>query len=250
MYIRRKRVSVKRRKGPYRKRNFKRRGRVSRPISVGVPNYRYAKLQYCDQIGGSIPASLSIASVYSSSAFDPYFPFGGHQPMFYDNYATLYSKYKVNYATITMIPLSNHIVNTSTESVNEGTSTNSNQFFAANERAARMFILVDEQPADYPSDLDNLIEEGNKRMRWRFAPQNTSPYMQKLTMRAYPHKAMNLNFRDANLGAAFGSAPGRPLYFICGVDSIDGYNADQMKYQFIITYNVTLFDFIGAQAQN
>lgn len=95
MYIRRKRVSVKRRKGPYRKRNFKRRGRVSRPISVGVPNYRYAKLQYCDQIGGSIPASLSIASVYSSSAFDPYFPFGGHQPMFYDQYAAMYQRYTV-----------------------------------------------------------------------------------------------------------------------------------------------------------
>lgn len=171
--------------------------------------------------------------------------------MFYDNYATLYSKYKVNYATITMVPLSSHMINTTAITLVDGTNAGpDSQYFAANERAARMFILVDEQPADYPSDLDNLIEEGNKRMKWRYVPQNTSPYMQKLSFRAYPHRCMNLNFRDANLGASFGSAPGRPLYFICGVDSMDGFNADSMKYQFIITYNVILFDFIGAQTQN
>jgi hypothetical protein len=217
----------------------------------GFPPRRTVALRYCETIAlnpGDGSASVNVFCV--NNIFDPNFSGGGHQPMFYDNYANLYAKYKVNYATITMVCLDNHVVNTTIPNLVSGSNVGQVDTYNNNQRSARMFILVDESTSDYPSDLDNLIEEGNKRMKWRYVVQNTSAQLQKLSFRARPNKNMNLSYNDHTLAANFGAGPARPLYFICGVDSFDTENADSMKYQFIITYNVTMFDFIGNQAQN
>lgn len=170
--------------------------------------------------------------------------------MFFDNYKALYGKYKVNYATVTFVCISNHIVNVATPNLVEGTNIGDNQYYTNNERAARMWILNDVTPTDYPSDIDNLIEEGNKNFKWKYAPQNTSGGMHKLRYRCYPHKLQNLSFNDNTLSSTTSTGPANECYFICGVDSMPGVNADSMRYQVIITYNVTFFDFIGNQTQN
>lgn len=208
-------------------------------------------LRYVETVNLNPGDGTSAVNVFrANQMYDPNYTGAGHQPMFFDNYAALYSKYKVNSATVTMVPLQNHIVNTTVNNQTAGTTVSTDQYFQSNEHAVRMFILVDESPSDYPNDLDNLIEEGNKRLRWRYVPQTTSASMQKLTMKILPHKAMNLSFNDHALACGTTSDPLRPLYFICGVDSFDTFNADGMKYQIFITYNVTFFDFIGAQSQN
>jgi len=217
----------------------------------GFPKRKTTILRYVEDFNLDPGNGTSAVAVYRCNNLDdPTYASGGHQPMFFDNYKALYGKYKVNYATITFVCLTNHIVNTSTESVSSGTSAGTNQFFAANERAARMFILNDVSASDYPNDLDNLIEEGNKNMRWKYAPQTTSGAMHKLRFRCYPHKLQNLSYKDSTLSALTSTGPANECYFICGVDSMPSQNADTMKYQVIITYNVTFFDFIGNQAQN
>jgi len=226
--------------------------RASRLQNIGgFPKRKTTVLRYVEDFNLNPGDGTTAVAVYRCNNLDdPTYASGGHQPMFFDNYKALYGKYKVNYATITFVCLSNHIVNTSTESLSSGTSSGTNQFFAANERAARMFILNDVSATDYPNDLDNLIEEGNKNMRWKYAPSTTSGAMHKLRFRCYPHKLQNLSFRDSTLSTLTSGPPANECYFIVGVDSMPGYNADQMKYQVIITYNVTFFDFIGNQAQN
>lgn len=217
----------------------------------GFPSRRTTVLRYVEDFSLDPGNGNSAVNVFAvNNLFDPNYTGSGHQPMFFDNYAQLYSKYKVNSATITFVCLSNHIVNTTTESLSGGSSILTNQFFAANERAARMFILMDNSPTDYPADLDNLIEEGNPKLRWKYAPQNTTGRMHKVVQRCIPHKLLNLSFRDDTLSANTTDAPSNKMYFICGVDSMPNANADSMRYQVIITYNVTFFDFIGNQTQN
>lgn len=247
------------RRGAYRRRNrryqISRKGlsrlRVKRPLG-GFPIRKNVTLRYAEVVALNPAGGSDAVQVFgANNCFDPNYSGVGHQPMFFDNYKALYNKYKVNYATITMISINNHAINTATENAVAGTTTSTNFFGYSNERACRMFILADESPTDYPSDMDNLIEEGHKSFKWRYAPQTTSGHMQKLSMRVYPHRNLNVPFRDHVLASDVGGAPARPLYFICGVDAIaDGADPDSMYYQFIITYNVTFFDFANNQGQN
>nr|QKN88861.1 MAG: capsid protein [Cressdnaviricota sp.]QKN88875.1 MAG: capsid protein [Cressdnaviricota sp.] len=217
----------------------------------GFSPTKNVSLRYVETVTLNPSDGVSAVNVFcANNIFDPNYTGTGHQPMFYDNYASLYGKYRVNYATCTMVALDNHIVNAVIQNTTSGTTTGTTYVYGQNERASRMFILMDESPTDYPNDLDNLIEEGNKRLRWRYAPQTTSSAMQKIRAKAYPASMMNLSYRDDSLASSFGSGPAKPLFFICGVDSMDADNADTMNYQVFITYNVTMFDFIGNQTQN
>lgn len=87
----------RRRRPTYRRRIRRRRiaRRVPRPVALGVSKYRYAKLSYCDLCTGTVNVGSYIAFPYQSSLYDPYVPVGGHQPMFFDQYAAMYQRYTV-----------------------------------------------------------------------------------------------------------------------------------------------------------
>lgn len=217
----------------------------------GFPTKRTVALRYVEDFTlNPGDASTSTYVFRLNNIFDPNYNFGGHQPMYFDNYSTLYSKYKVNYATISFRCLDNHIVNVATPNLVDGTNIGDNQYYKSNERAVRMFIIKDESPTDYNGKINTLIEEGSKNTVWKFAPQNTTGYLHTLKMKCWPHRLMNLNFKDSSLEASVTGAPTREAYFICGVDSMPNSNADSMNYQAIITYNVTFFDFKQNQTEN
>lgn len=92
-YRRRRRVVPRRRRKPNVYRRTVR--RIPRPVSLGVSRYKYAKLSYCDVLSGSVNTSSYQAWAYQSSLFDPYVSAGGHQPMFFDQYAAMYQRYTV-----------------------------------------------------------------------------------------------------------------------------------------------------------
>lgn len=225
---------------------------IPRKLPIGgFPARRTTVLRYVEDFTLNPGVATSAVNVFSiNNLYDPNFTGTGHQPMFFDNYAALYSKYRVNHATITFVALQNKVVNTTTPNLSNGTNIGNNFFYNANERACRMFILADQDPSDYPANLDNLIEEGNPRMKWKYCFQNTEARAQKLTMKQYPHRVCNLARGDDSLRATTSGGPGIPAYFICGVDSMPSTNSDAMRYQVIITYNVTFFDFIANQTQN
>jgi len=170
--------------------------------------------------------------------------------MFHDNYAALYNRYKVTGATITFVSLDNHVVNTVYVPAIDGTTGTSVESYAGNQRAVRMFILADNDAADVSGSIDTLIEEGNKKFRWCYAPQTTSGRMHKLRMAGQPHKMHQCPKNDDQLAALFGAGPARESYFICGVDSFPNGNSTVMNFQVIITYKVKVFDLIRTQTQN
>lgn len=91
---RRRRPTMRRRR-PAARTNRRYVSRVPRRIPMGVSRYKFAKLPYCDLEATSVSASSSVAWTYQSSMYDPYAPVGGHQPMFFDQYAAMYRKYTV-----------------------------------------------------------------------------------------------------------------------------------------------------------
>lgn len=231
--------------------------RFTRHVSAGralgaFPNRKTVALRYIDEISLDAGSNTIAAVPFRIGGIqDPYQPFGGHQPMFHDIYSQIYEKYVVNYATIKMVALSTHIVNVATPNLVGGTNVGDNFYYNSNERACRMFIIKDSSTSDYPSNLNTLIEEGSKSLRWRYCPQTTNGTMPTVRMSAAPHKVLNLSPGDDTLKSLVSANPAAESYFICGVEGLGGNaNPDNMKFQVIITYNVTYFDLKKNQAQN
>lgn len=239
---------------PWRLRVKRRRLTIPRSLkSLGAfPPRKTVALRYVDTVALNPGAGGTAVQVFrANSIYDPDYTGAGHQPMFYDNYANIYGRYKVNYATITMIALSSKIVNTTSSTDLSGTTTAYQQYYASNERACRMFILNDMAVNDYPSALNTLIEEGNKNLVWRYVPNNTGLKMPILRQRVTPHKLAGVSYNDDSMVATVGADPNKDVFFICGVSDIgDGTNPDSMYFQFIITYNVTFSDLKKNQTQN
>lgn len=98
----RRRFNFPRRRTNFRRRRSRKYGlsrktnrKVPRLISLGVPKYKYAKLSYCDLESLGVNASSYTSLAYQSSLYDPYVSTGGHQPMYFDQYAAMYQRYTV-----------------------------------------------------------------------------------------------------------------------------------------------------------
>lgn len=227
----------RKRKRTMTKRRFTPRGGRFKKLAIGAfPNTKTLNLRYVEDFTlnpGILGSNVYVFSI--NGLFDPNKTGTGHQPMFFDNYMAIYQNYRVNNAYITFIATDTHITN-NVQTV-DGTTTG--QYYAANERAVRMFIVKDKTDTDYSAFINTLIEEGNTNMAWRYAPQQTTSVMPKLRMFANPVTLLNVNKRDDELQGTATSNPPQECYFICGVDSMPGNNADSMNFQVIITYNVT-----------
>lgn len=233
---------------------FKRRSnKVSRfraPLG-NFPSTKTVSLRYVENLTFDPGASTSAVNVFRvNSIYDPNYTGVGHQPMYRDNYAAIYETYRVNHASIAMVALDTHVVNTTTAETISGTTTGANQFYTTNHRACRMFIIRDKDPTDFNTELDTLVEEGNTNFVWKYCPQNTSGKMPVLRMSCWPHRQLNVSRYDDTLKAAQTDNPLGAAYFICGVTDLGSGNPDSMTFQFIITYNVTFSNVIKNQTQN
>lgn len=77
-----------------------------RPILSGFPPSKLVKLRYVDSTLTLNPAAgLTQTIAYrANSVYNPYFPAGGHQPMGFDQWAAIYTRYVVVGAKITVTP--------------------------------------------------------------------------------------------------------------------------------------------------
>lgn len=235
------------------RRRLTKRYKVSRwraPLG-NFPSQKTVALRYVETLAFDPSSSATSVNVFRvNNIYDPNYTGLGHQPMYRDNYAQIYSRYRVNYATITMVALDTHIVNVATPNLVDGTNVGDNFYYNQNQRACRMFILRDKSPTDYNTDVDTLIEEGSKDFVWRYAPQTTTQHMPRLRYGCWPNRSLAIDRKDGSLLADMTGGPANEMYFICGVSDMGSGNPDSMSFQFIITYNVTFTDLIKNQPQN
>lgn len=87
----------KRRRPPARKRyNQRRRRQPVKRLADGVPKQMFLRLRYVDRYDGiNIPIAGYNIYPYANSLYDPYAGTGGHQPLYYDQWTTLYNSWVV-----------------------------------------------------------------------------------------------------------------------------------------------------------
>jgi len=253
-YLRKRKRGMKRRRRRSNKRVRSKKTYVHRFHGAlgNFPSTKTVALRYVANFALDASGGSSAIQVFSAnSCFDPDVSGTGHQPMFFDNYSALYSNYRVNRSTITVVPLTTHAVNTTSGNLVAGTTVSTTQYFAGNERGCRLFIIRDPTSSDYTSNLDNLVEEGNTNFVWRYCPQNTAQSMPILRFSCWPHILQNVSFKDDRLQANVTGDPPFNTYYIVGVASIgNAANPDSIACQAIITYNVTFSNLKKNQAEN
>lgn len=60
------------------------------------PLRKYARLNYCEIVSAAMPyQTITGVFQFQSSLYDPRYNAGGHQPMYFDQYAAIYKSYRV-----------------------------------------------------------------------------------------------------------------------------------------------------------
>lgn len=255
LYVRKRRnnnYSRYKRRTSRRTRGVRRLTRRFRQLTTGsFPIVKTVKLKYVENITLDPPAAGS-AATYTfrcNSLFDPNFTGTGHQPMFYDNYSAIYGQYTVVKSFIKVTATDTKIVNVAYSNEISGTTTSQGQFFNENQRAVRMFIIRDRGNTDY-TNLDTLIEEGNKNFTHRWCPQNTSYKMPVIKYQCTPHKLLGIDYMDDTLQSATNNNPSNVCFYIFGVESFPTDNADSMSFQVQMTFYAKFSNLIKNQTQN
>ena len=75
---------------------------VNTTTSIGFPDSEVATIRYSDEVAISPGAAYGQYTYRGNSCFDPDETGIGHQPMYFDQYAAVYSKYKVLASRITV----------------------------------------------------------------------------------------------------------------------------------------------------
>lgn len=68
--------------------------------SVGFSDTLFVRLKYVEQFGVAPGAPIGQYTFRGNSLFDPNYTAGGHQPMYMDQYAYIYNKYRVMASSI------------------------------------------------------------------------------------------------------------------------------------------------------
>jgi len=168
--------------------------------------------------------------------YDPNFSGTGHQPMYFDNYATLYNKYKVSFAKFN-VTIVNHNVNTAVWNGTTGTlNTQPNYSY-------RLAILRDQDSTDTTSSMDALIEQNAANVKWRFVAPQLNGRMPKLSIKCAPHKQCGVSYDDDTLTTVTTSDPGKTVYARVILASADGVtNPPAVSAIVTIRYFVKFFD--------
>lgn len=261
------RSSSRRRKRFIRRRSVvRRRGRVVR-ARPGYAAKRFrlyrnplnrAQLSTCLQYQTNISLNPTTGAIGSGGSnlwtfaanglYDPDITGVGHQPMYFDNFAAVYNRYRVNFSKIT-VTVVNHSVNTDTAYYNgtTGILTNTPNY------SYKLAIVTDRDltSVDGPSNIAYLIEEGGPNIKWRFISPSLVGVLPKLYHFATPSRLTGLVRTDDSLQADTSSNPSRLCYYHIAVASADGNTDPPGVYLHVhLKFWVTFFDRKIAQPEN
>jgi len=192
----------------------------------GFPQSKTVRLKYVDT-GLTLDAfsSLSTSHIYrANSCFDPDYTSSGHQPMGYDQWSAIYSKYVVLGARLKMI-------------YTPALSTNVTPAMFG------ITFSTDASPLSNYSSLDNILESKLTSQSVRTAGSTTANGS-NVTQSVTKYFSAKKFFGSVYIGdgsshsAETGSDPSQQAYFGCWAASIDGNNPGSLSFRVEIEYIV------------
>lgn len=234
------RYSRARARTSYRARAFIPRNTLGAPRVVA--KLRYATNITLDPTAENLGATGSNVWQFSANGlYDPDITSTGHQPMFFDNYMSIYQRYRVMYSKIS-VTVVNHAVNT-----DAGVAPTPNY-------AYRLFILKDGSggvTSDYATTMNSMIEQGSPNIKWRFVGPSLTGRLPKLTSAQIPNRTLNLSPRDNTLVGNASQNPDSAAYWYVGITSADGIvNPPACTMYITIMYDVHFYERNNVQTQN
>lgn len=211
-------------KAPRKKYN-KRKAKFNKPSttivkSPGFSDTMYVRLKYAEEIRlFSGVTSYFTYTFRANSCYDPNYTAGGHQPMYFDQYSAIYSRYRVLGSAIKI------------NAINSSATSASN--------------LVLQSGTDHSvlTDLTTLLEQSRSHIA------RTIPIAQRYPMRIKSYvstrKACGLNKKqvfDEDYSAAVTGNPNQIWYHNIMASSVDGSTAIDVRCMVLITYYVQFFD--------
>lgn len=202
------RRSVKQRKAKSAKRTFFRRARTSGgttkagtitsvgPTNYGFPDRLQTKLQYCDVV--QLQASAGSPGIHQfrlGSLFDPDFTGVGHQPQWFDTFATVYQKYRVLRSKITVSFIPNNISD-----------------IEANDKGPYVVGITTNQTATFgSSSYPALLEDANS-VHDIIVDKQGGNNMKTLSATYVPKRDQGLDAYTENLDATMSANPSRDYF--------------------------------------
>lgn len=239
MFSRRRRARV------YRNRNWGYRNPLTKDRSFTT--LRYAQMISLDPKPEALGATGSnVWQFCGNGLYDPDITGVGHQPMYFDNYAALYNKYRVIKSYISVTVVNNNPVNTAYWNGTSAVTTQQQNY--------RLFIIRDGThgaTVEFPSNMNEVIEEGSSNIKWRFIGPTTAGRLPKLKFQMDPAKLCNNNRYEVNLAAACNANPSMACYYYIGITSADGVSDPPSVQLYVrLTYKVQFFDRLTIQPAN
>lgn len=200
------------------------RPRTLRMLRSPRPQYRIVTLKYHDV--ASINPGAGTIGYYSFSAnglYDPNITGTGHQPMYFDQFSDMYDHYVVLRSYVSAI------------------------FYMQTVAASTMTtvgILLDDNNAVGSVSLDDLMEQENRRLKWKLLPASAaySHNIRKVTMKYNPKGFFGIKDVADNrnlIGSVTSSNPTEQAYFnIWGVGTTGSTDPPTFEVMVHIYYTV------------
>lgn len=213
---------------------------------AGFPQKLNVKLRYNRIFTAN--AAAGAASVVPVATFNPNSlsvpdpAAGSHQPMFHDNLAALYEKYRVNFFKVQVIVV-NNIINVEQLAIAPALAANN---------VCRLILQRDTVPGTYSANSNVMTELGrHPDLKWRYINAVTTQRLPGLTITGRPHDMFQVSRGEQNLNAAFGASPASLCYLNVLVANASDLNASiGMSFNVIITFYATVFDLLENQPLN
>lgn len=218
-----KRNSRRRRTTRYRRRG--RGQRIVNAISPGgygqlpIPNRMIVKMRYSDQ--NTLDATSTVASTYTyalNGLYDPDISGSGHQPMGFDQFASLYQNYKILGAKVTI------------EACGAPTTTTSEQY---------MGLQFHENAGYAPSNIVQIIERGREVHQVLGSQTNRIHKTMKWSAKKWYGKNIYSGYTTAGTITANPSELAYVSVFVTRAEN--GENPDPITYVITIDYIVEWF---------
>lgn len=222
---------------PYRKKNYRKKGKgkgkrrynrkkkynkatFTRMKSPGFSDSMFVRLKYSEDI--HINDGVSASKLYTyrgNSLFDPNLTGVGHQPMYFDQYALIYEKYRVMGAKISIRAIN-------------GTSS-----------VAQYLILEAGTDQNLSNNVTRLLEQSRSSISRIVPAYSQSPtYIKRYTSTRKACGLTKSQIYDADFGADTTGSPQQLWYFNIIAAAIDSLSPADLYLMVSITYYCQFYD--------